>query len=63
MPNFIKVKVRVSSNLIVDANMKALTVVESPKDPEEGGSFDPLPRPAVFFFVFKARREPPSRYP
>ena len=52
-----------SSNLIVDANMKALTVVESPKDPEEGGSFDPLPRPAVFFFVFKARREPPSRYP
>ena len=26
------------------------------------GSFDPLPRAAVFFLAFKARREPPSRY-
>ena len=41
-----------------DAKMKALTVVESPKGPQEIGSFDPLPRAAVFFLVFKRLRRP-----
>ena len=48
--------------LVFGGTMKAPTVGESPKGPEGSGSFDPLPRAAVLFLVFKARREPPSRY-
>ena len=47
-----------SWNLIVDANMKARTVVRIvSKGPEGSGSFDPLPRAAVFLLVFTARKK------